>query len=243
MSKKVEIEKAEVEFVEKPNQTVAASQKQGADAKDRSKTQTPASTALDATQIVHLSQLPRIEELSVLQSGPTYLYYSSSSSLANVDSFYKKTLASKGWMEIAPLTPPTEQYIDRLFEKAGYVVRVSLSLGSERGELSVMLANLGNVDVRTLPRPVGAEMVGGPSSPVNMTFKTNQSIPDAADAVFKQLTENGWQPWTEFQPNPIDVPHYRDMHFRKEACRLNVVFSTTHRILPRKRRSSIWRNM
>ena len=185
-------------------------------------TQEPAATAFDATAVVNLLELPRLNEQSVLQNGRTYLFYSGKATLTEVDKFYKKLLDSRGWKEIPPLSPPTEQFIDRLFEKNGYYLQASLSVGSERGEMGVMLANLGNIDVRLLPKLPDADVGQIPSTPVNVTYKSNSSIQDAADAVSKQMTEDGWQRWNEFRQAPEDVPHYRELHFRKEACRLNV---------------------
>ena len=184
--------------------------------------QAPAATAFDATGVVNLLELPRINEKSVLQNGTTYLFYSGKGTLTEAERFYQKLLESRGWKEVPPLSPPTEQFVDLLFEKKGYYLQASLSVGSERGEIGVMLANLGNVDVRSLPKLPDADVGQTPSTPVNFTYKSNSSIQDAADAVSKQMTENGWQPWNEFYQTPEDVPHYRTLHFRKEACRLNV---------------------
>lgn len=180
------------------------------------------STAKDAIAAINLMHLPRLENDNVLQSGPTYVYYSCDGLLPEADAFHKKMFESRGWKEIPPLSPPTEQYVDRFFEKNGYYVRANLSLGSEQGKLGIMLSNAGNVDVRTLPRLPDAEMVDGSQTPANITFKTARSIPDTAEAVLKQFSDKGWQRCEDFYPTPIDVPHYRDMHFRKEACRLNV---------------------
>lgn len=192
--------------------------------KPRGKAQVQAapSTAKDALAAINLMDLPRLEKDNVLQSGPTYVYYSCDGLLPQADAFYKKMFESRGWKEIPPLSPPTDQYVDRFFEKNGYYVRANLSLGSEQGKLGIMLSNAGNVDVRTLPRLSDADLVDGSQTPANITFKTAKSIPDTADAVLKQFTENGWQPCEDFHPTPIDVPHFRDIHFRKEACRLNV---------------------
>lgn len=186
------------------------------------KEQADPSTAKAAIKIVDLLELPRFGQKNAVQSGPTYLYYSGEGTLKEADQFYQQLLASRGWREIPPLTPPTDQYVDRLFENQGYYVRASVSLGGQRGELGIMLSNLGNVDVRQLPRLPDADIAGAPSTPVNVTFKTASSIPDATDAIHKLLSETGWQQWQEFHHTPIDVPHYRDLHFRKEACRLNV---------------------
>ena len=202
--------------------TPSLPQKNEAKPRGNAQVQSAPSTAKDAIAAINLMDLPRLEKDNMLQSGPTYVYYSCDGLLHEADAFYKKLFESRGWKEIPPMSPPTDQYVDRFFENNGYYVRANLSLGSEQGKLGIMLSNAGNVDVRTLPRLPDAEMVDGSQTPANITFKTGKSIPDAAEAVLKQFSDKGWQRCEDFFPTPIDVPHFRDMHFRKEACRLNV---------------------
>ena len=169
--------------------------------------------------LINLLELPRFGEGEAMQSSSTYLYYSTKGTLPAADDFYKNKLTTLGWKEIPGSTPATEHYIDRLYSKDGFYLRASLSLGGQPDELGVMLASLGNVDLRNLPKLSDAESTY-PATPVNVTYQTEKSIPEAADEVQKMLVEQGWQPWKEFQDNPVSVPHYRDFHYRKEACRL-----------------------
>ncbi len=179
-------------------------------------------TALEAIKAIDLLALPRIKEKRMMESGPTYVYYSAEGTLASADAFYQAELGSKGWKELPAFSPATESYADRSFEKNGFVVRVSLSVGSSQGELGVMLANLGNVDVRKLPKMADADTGNIPSSPVNATHKTEKSIPEVADTLGKELLSQGWQPYADFHETPMDVPHYRSLRFRKEAVRINL---------------------
>lgn len=180
-----------------------------------------AATAKEAIAAINLLELPRLESESILQSGPTYLYYSCKAKLADADAYYKSMFKSNGWEELPTMTPPTEHYVDRVFTKNGYFVRAGLSVGGEPGDIGVMLANLGNVDVRALPKLSDAEITFE-ATPVNLTYQTLSSIPDAAAAVEKEILAQGWETWREFHDNPISVPHYKDLHFRKGACRLLV---------------------
>ena len=167
----------------------------------------------------NLLELPRFGEGDAMQSSSTYLYYSTKGTLPAADDFYKSKLSALGWKEIPGSTPVTEHYIDRLYSKDGFYLRASLSLGGQPDELGVMLASLGNIDVRNLPKLSDAESTFA-ATPVNVTYQTQKSIPEAVDELQKMLVEQGWQPWNEFQDNPVSVPHYRDLHYRKEACRL-----------------------
>lgn len=156
-----------------------------------------------------------------MQRSSTYVYYSCKGGLSAAEDFYRSKLSALGWQEIPSSTPATEHYVDRLYTKDGYYLRASLSVVGQPDEVGVMLASLGNIDVRNLPKLSDAESTF-PATPVNVTYQTQKSIPDAADEIATMLTEQGWQPWKEFQDNPVSVPHYRDLHYRKEACRLLV---------------------
>ena len=178
-------------------------------------------TARKAIAEINLTELPRLGSENLLQSGPTYFYYGCKAKLPEADAFYTTWFKSNGWQEQPNTTPPTEHYIDRLFSKNGYFVRAALSVGGEPGELGIMLSNMGNVDVGLLPKLPDAEVMFE-ATPVNLTYQTKSSIPEAADAVNKQMLAQGWQPWRDFHDNPISVPHYKDLHYRKGACRLLV---------------------
>lgn len=177
-------------------------------------------TATQAIEKIDLLALPRLKEKRLMESCSTYVYYSAEGALPSADAFFKAELGSKGWKELPSETPATDSYIDRHFEKDGYVLRVSLSVGSTQGELGVMMTNLGNVDVRNLPQMPDADKVGIPTSAVNATHKTAKTIPEVAEVLNKQLLALGWQPYAEFFETPMDVPHYRSLKYRKEAARI-----------------------
>lgn len=195
--------------------------KSDAKAKEVAKVQADPATAKQAISALNLLELPRLESDTLLQEGPTYLYYSCNAKLTEADGFYQELFKKGGWEELPAITPPTEHYIDRIFSKNGFFVRTSICVGGQPGELGIMLANLGNVDVRELPKLSDAEVMFQ-STPVNLTYQTLSSIPDAAAAVQKEMLAQGWQLWQEFHDNPVSVPHYKDLHFRKGACRLLV---------------------
>lgn len=181
-----------------------------------------ATTAKAALAILNLSKLPRLNEQMLLQVGPTYLSYSGQGTVADADSYIKKSLAELDWKEVPSLSPPTDQFVDRTFEKSGYYLRANVSQNGSPSEFGITLSNLGNIDVRTLPRLADADTADIPSTPVNFTYKTNNSLPDAQAAIHEQMLAAGWQTWEEPQETPIDVPHFRNVHYRKEACRINV---------------------
>lgn len=178
-----------------------------------------AATASETLSLIDLTALPRINEKVLLNQEPTYVYYSCNSSMAAVDAFYKAEFQSRGWKEIeSVVTSNPEQYIDRNFSKNDFVIRFGANVGSTHGEVSVMLSNLGNIDVRLLPMMDDAELT--PTSAVNAGHKTSSNIPDIADKLGKKMIDLGWQPTTDFHNVEAVVPHYRSLTFRKNAVRV-----------------------
>ncbi len=205
-------------------------------------TQAQPATTKEAIAAVNLLELPRLEEKAVLQSGPTNLYYSCKGMLPEADAFYKKMFESRGWREMPPLAQPTDQYIDRLFEKDGYCVRASLSVGSERGELAVMLASLGNVDMRSLPRLPDAEALE-PMSPVSLTYKTASSIPDAADAIDKRLVQEGGNAGKSFTLHQLRFLTTETCTIERKLADYWLESPSIRRIPQTRRLSPIWQSM
>lgn len=182
----------------------------------------PAATAKEAVGVLNAAKLPRLNEAMVLQSGPTNLSYNGQGSVPNADTHVQATLKAAGWKEIPGLSPATEQFVDRIFEKDGYYVRANIGQSGSPDEFSLTISNLGNIDVRNLPRLADADTTDIPSTPINFTYRTNESLADAQAAIHQQMLAAGWQVWNEYNESPIDVPHFRNSHYRKEACRLNV---------------------
>lgn len=182
----------------------------------------PAATAKEAVGVLNAAKLPRLNEAMVLQSGPTNLSYNGQGSVPSADTHVQATLKAAGWKEIPGLSPATEQFVDRIFEKDGYYVRANIGQSGSPDEFTLTISNLGNIDVRNLPRLADADTTDIPSTPVNFTYRTNESLAAAQVAIHEKMLAAGWQVWNEYNESPIDVPHFRNSHYRKEACRLNV---------------------
>jgi hypothetical protein len=178
-------------------------------------------TAAAAIRLIDLTVFPRLDPQMVLSDGPTYAYYNAGGTLAETLAFYREKLAAAGWKEIPGLSPPTPQYADLLFTQGEYFLRAALSEGSETDVAGVMLASLGNVDVRTLPALPDSQPLE-PSTPVNAARQASLPLAEAAAAIEAAYLEAGWQPVVEFQSAAIDVPHYKSFTFRKQAVRVTV---------------------
>lgn len=180
-------------------------------------------TAYQAIRLLDIGALPRLNSKRVLDQGPTYLYYSAEGSLASADAYYKAELKSRGWEESPSLVPPNEQYVDRMFTKDGFMLRAGLSVGSSAGEVGIMLANLGNVDVRQLPKMEDA--TANDAIAVNAGHSTSATIVEVAEKLGKKMLDLGWQVYQDFNATDISAPHYRSITFRKNACRVTLGIS------------------
>ncbi len=178
------------------------------------------SSAVASLRVIDLLTFPRINQKRVMDQGPTYVYYTGESSIKGADAFYQSEFKSRGWMELPNLSPPSEQYSDRLFSKDGNYVRATVSSGGKAGEIGVNLSNLGNVDARLLPMMEDAAPTE--STPVNAGHATAHSIIEVAESLSAKLTELGWQEVRDFFTPDIDVPHYRSIKYRKNAMRINL---------------------
>ncbi len=185
-------------------------------------------TAAEARRLIDLQQFDRLQIKQIYDASETYFNYVAAGGVAAAVKHYEQTLTRVGWKQLDSGVAATEQYADLLFENQGFHIRVSLGQSSEPSECSVMLALLGNVDMRTLPRVADA-MDGEHATAINAGHKTNLTIPAAVEELSAKMVGAGWQPTSGFQESPIDVPHYKSLTFRKEACRVMVGVSTDPR--------------
>lgn len=174
----------------------------------------------EAIELIDLRSLPRLKEKSILELGATMVYYSAQGSVAAVDAMLKSELSGRGWKDQPGFTPPTEQYVDRVYEHKGFHLRASISTGSTAGEVGVNISNVGNVDVRNLPKTTDAEPIE--STAINATHRTSKSIPQVISELEPKMKEAGWQVCEDFYSNPIDVPHFKSISFRKNGMKVNL---------------------
>lgn len=174
----------------------------------------------DAISMIDLRSLPRLREKNILDQSSTMYYYSAEGSVAAVDAMLRSELTARGWKEEPGITPATDQYVDRSYEQKGFRLRLGISTGSTAGEVAVNISNVGNVDVRTLPKTSDAEAIE--SSPVNATHRTAKSIPQIVAELEPKMKEMGWQVCEDFFANPIDVPHFKSIAFRKNGMKVNL---------------------
>jgi hypothetical protein len=180
--------------------------------------------AAELLQVVDVRKLPRLNVTRMLDDSATYAYYSAQGSVASGKAFYNAELTSQGWKEVPTSMPGTAQYVDLLYEKAGYYLRVGIGSGSDEGTVGISLSSLGNYDMTALPRLDNAPKHEA-STPVNVNYRTTKSIVDAAKFCSAEFAKLGWQEYTGLHDPDISVPHAKSLNFRKNAVRVMVSIS------------------
>ena len=102
--------------------------------------------------------------------------------------FHRKRFLERGWQE----THFDNQIGDRVelyFEKNGYLVTVELGQ-QKKEDVQISVVNHGNVDLRQLPYPAGAEI--GPERSTFVNCVTTVSESDAVEFYRKELAKLGW---------------------------------------------------
>jgi len=186
----------------------------------KEETQPEPTTAAAAQALLDLTELSRINAETVFEDSPTYVSYHAKAGLPAADAFYQATLEAEGWKPAGSKPYATAEYADRLFQKDGYYLRVSI--GKSEKLSSINLSHLGNVDVRKLPRHEDAALAAE-STPVNLSYTTKIGMAEALKYCQDQLAAQGWKEYGDPSTPPIDVPHVKMAYFRKNDARVQAV--------------------
>ena len=181
---------------------------------------TPASAA-QTIRAIDLRKLPRLNSKQVINDSATSLYYSAASSVAAAAGFYQSELESQGWKLMPDSIPDNPQYRDMLFAKEGFYLRLTLGASGDEGIVGVNISNLGNVNLLGLPRIDNAEPHPS-STPVNVSYETQQGMPEAVQFCRDKMAEAGWIPCGDMYSNPTEVPHVKQLNYSRNAIRIMV---------------------
>lgn len=190
---------------------------------------TPVTTSAEAVRLIDLRQFPKLNPLQTLDDSPTLVFYSAKGNVASAMAFFNSELSNSGWKEVQNTTPDSPQYRDVLYTKSGYYLRLNVGEGSEEGQISVNLTNLGNVDLSNLPQ-MPKSKPNEYTSPINASFETEQGIREAVKFCREELAKLGWQEYGGMHPGVPDVPHVKQMDFIKNGLRIMVNVSRDPRL-------------
>jgi hypothetical protein len=135
------------------------------------------------------SAKPRDRQRGPMVSSSTQ-FYQVESTLKDVILFHEKAFKAEGWVEKSR-DADLEDRVEIHFEKQGYLVTLGASQQKGAKNLELGITNFGNVDLRQLPFPEGAEIGAERSSFIN----TKSRLDDSATRAFyqKELEALGWK--------------------------------------------------
>lgn len=176
---------------------------------------TPA-TLKEYIDVLDVRKLPVLDGAKLLErrKGPLALSngaaYKAPGKVADAEKLYGKALADAGWA-LRDTNYDLPDRIVMIFEKSGYHADVTAHEAGGKGEVQVGVVNHGNVDLRLLPYPDGAEIGAERAEFVNCTTPLGET--DAKEYYRKELGKLGWKE---------DKARGRGMEFSQNAAQLSL---------------------
>lgn len=156
---------------------------------------TPA-TYQEVVALLDLTKLPRMEKAEKLRLRQTDKAlpfadgYQCPAGVDDVAKYYRKQFAALGFTELSPEIE-IDYMVQLKFEKAGYLISVSAQRNDKAKITEVNLINYGNVDLRQLPFPAGANIRLIRTQTMNCT--TTLTNEEAFEFYRKELPKLGWK--------------------------------------------------
>ncbi len=164
----------------------------GQDARD--KAPSPA-TARQAAAVLDLSTFPMVDpdgepNARVIASQN----YSAKGKLLDVARKVRAQLLAAGFRELDGASF-AEPYANATYQRAGFLVSLSVSPGNKPDVVSVSLKNHGNLNLQAIPVPAGSKLLY--SLPVAIAYVSDLSVEEAGKACRRLLEAQGWEPFGE----------------------------------------------
>jgi hypothetical protein len=171
-------------------------------------------TVAEAAKVLDLAKFPRMPGVEPEKFGRlAEMSYEAKGTVPAAYDFQKQALLKLKWQE-APGGYSSEQSANGTFTRDGYRLSVMVYAPGQPGLVNVSLIQHGNVNLAKLPVPPKAKPFY--SGPANAMLLTEAPQKETADALRKQLLDQGWQPYGTFGDT---------MSFRQNAVRLNATVS------------------
>jgi hypothetical protein len=170
---------------------------------------TPA-TVVEAARVLDLQSFPLLPVVEKeIRRTVASLSYQAPGDVKGVYEFQRAALVERKWKE-SPDPQVTSEYASGQFSRDGFYVSVSVFPAGDKGQLSIYIQNLSNVNLRKLPVPPGAKL--SHAFPAIAAFVTDAGVDQTAAAVRKLLLDQGWQPYGSAGDS---------LHFKQNAVQLN----------------------
>ena len=179
----------------------------------------PASTE-QWLQAIDLRTFPRLSGDKPMIVDPTRIYYDAHVSLDESKQYYQYHLMQAGWTESASpsaaLSPGNIEYV-----KNGFMLTASFTDGGDK-KTTIGLHNIGNYDLRWLPKFDGAPIKDGFSTANSVMFETKADILQIETTLLKQLHAAGWTAYSRLHSSHSEEVDVRDLDFLRNGTVIRV---------------------
>lgn len=208
--------------IEAANPSIPAQQKASTKSSAKPTADEQPASVETAAGILDLRTLPLPEETETLSTPEVgALSYNIKSEPESAFKFQQQQLLQQGWKEL-PGTSTTAQYANGMFSKAGYTLVVTAFPAGAAGEepqCLVSLANLGNVNLKSLP--VVKEAKPAFINEATAMYATSEAVPEVTQKTQQLFMDAGWEPY-----GFIDAaPDTRQFAVKRNAIRIFIMVS------------------
>ncbi|HUP80682.1 MAG TPA: hypothetical protein VM260_19185, partial [Pirellula sp.] len=169
---------------------------------------------------IDLRTFPRLAGDKPMMVDSTRINYVAHATLDEAKQFYQYYLMRAGWTESvtprAALSPGSVEYT-----KNGFMLTASFT-GDGETKTNIGLHNLGNFDLRWLPKFDGAPIVEGYSGANIVMYETKAEMLQIETTLLKKLHEAGWTAYSRLHSSHSEEVDVRDMEFLRNGTELRV---------------------
>ena len=179
----------------------------------------------ELAKVLDLGALPALDGTAFENKSSAKVSARAPGTVPVVSAFYQKNLSALGWELVPdPETKNTDEYASLRFAKNGHRASLTFSdydISKEKGpQTLVSMTFHGNLDTRTLPSPVGNQVLL--ASQTTTSYLTEATVADAALWVPNALAAEGWQMFATFDAVQKKTGEPRTLTFRKQGYALSI---------------------
>jgi len=169
---------------------------------------------------IDFRSFPRLAGDKPMIVEPTHINYVADVKPDEAKMFYQVHLMRAGWKESvtpqAALAPESVEY-----NKNGFMLTATIVAEGET-KTSIGLHNIGNFDLRWLPKFDGAPITEGYSSANNVMYQTTAGILQIETTLLKKLNEVGWTAYSRLHSSHNEEVDVRNLDFLRNGTLLLV---------------------
>ncbi len=171
-------------------------------------------------QAIDLRSFPRLLGEKPMIVEPTRIDYTAHAAMDEAKLFYQYHLMRAGWTESsspsAALSPGSIEY-----SKNGFMLTANFASGGET-KTNVGLHNIGNFDLRWLPKFDGAPITDSYSNANTVMYSTKADVLQIETTLLKKLHEAGWTAYSKLHTSHNEEVDVRYLDFLRNGTVLRI---------------------